>query len=378
MRSRELSLGDYGTMGAGEGRDRRSLGAKVLLSQTSFLGDTLLTVPLARRIKEALPDCRLSVLTRPQTAELFRRSPWVDEVLLDDKRGAHAGVRGTLALSRSLRAKGFDTAIVAHRSLRSALLVWLARIPYRIGFSASAGSFLFHRKVFFSWGMPELERNLALLLPLKPDLRIENRDALFLEPGRGAPAPPPAVSMEARLAEAGVVAGTRLAALHPGSVWKTKRWPAESYARLASRLSKEAGAKVMLVGGPEDAPLCAEVARLSGIAALDWAGKTTLPELIALAPRWNLFVTNDSGPMHVAAAAGVPTLALFGPTTRELGFFPYGRGHRVIEVDLPCRPCGLHGANACPEGHFLCMRLISVDEVFQAASGMLAAPAQVR
>ena len=223
--------------------------------------------------------------------------------------------------------------------------------------------------------MPELERNLALLLPLKPDLRIESRDALFLEPRRGGVGPPSADSMDARLAVAGIGAGTRLAALHPGSVWKTKRWPAESYARLASRLVGETGAKVMLVGGAEDSALSAEVARQSGVPVLDWAGKTTLPELIALAPRWSLFVTNDSGPMHVAAAAGVPTLAIFGPTTRELGFFPYGDGHRVIEKDLACRPCGLHGAKACPEGHFLCMRLISVEEVFQEASRMLRRPA---
>jgi len=85
----------------------------------------------------------------------------------------------------------------------------------------------------------------------------------------------------------------------------------------------------------------------------------------------SVFVTNDSGPMHLAAAAGVPVVAIFGATTRELGFFPYGPGHRVIEADLACRPCGLHGARECPEGHFLCMRLLTVDQVYAACRDIL-------
>ncbi len=88
-------------------------------------------------------------------------------------------------------------------------------------------------------------------------------------------------------------------------------------------------------------------------------------------PLLALFVTNDSGPMHIATASGVPTLGIFGPTTRELGFFPYGPGHRVLQVDLECRPCGLHGAKSCPRGHFLCMNLISADEAYRAAAQML-------
>ncbi|MDO8757313.1 MAG: glycosyltransferase family 9 protein, partial [Elusimicrobiota bacterium] len=105
-------------------------------------------------------------------------------------------------------------------------------------------------------------------------------------------------------------------------------------------------------------------------------GKTDLEELKALMGRLCVFVTNDSGPMHLAAAAGVPVVAIFGATTRELGFFPYGPGHRVVEADLACRPCGLHGASACPEGHFLCMKLLTVLQVHAAVLKVVrAAPA---
>ncbi|HVE13187.1 MAG TPA: lipopolysaccharide heptosyltransferase II, partial [Elusimicrobiota bacterium] len=354
---RDLSLGDYSPP---QVRPRSS---RVLLLQTSFLGDTLLTLPLARRVKEVLPGCRLTVLTRPQTAEVFRSSPWVDEVIEDDKRGRHRGVGGLFSLAQGLRGR-FDLALVAHRSFRSALMVWLARVPFRIGFSSSTGWFFFHRTVLFSWAMPELERNLGLLLPLSPGLKAAGADSIYLR-GRAE-----AAKEVDRLLASPRPAEAPLVGLHPGSAWQTKRWLPERFAALARRLMAERGARVVLLGGPEDAELCRRIAA-DAPGCVDAAGKTTLPQLMELVGRLELLVTNDSGPMHVAAASGVPTLALFGPTTRELGFFPYGEGHRVIEKDLDCRPCGLHGARACPEGHFLCMRLISVSEVFDAASEML-------
>ena len=361
IRFRHLSLGDYGS-------ERYPLSQtpsqRVLLVQTSFLGDALLTIPLARRIKETLPGCRLTVLTRPKTMDIFRRTECVDEVLAYDKRAAHAGVKGLWSLASSLRRQRFDLALVAHRSFRSALLVWLTRIPHRIGFSSSAGWFLFNRTVFFPWGMPELERNLALLLPLKPDLRAQTGDSLYLSRSNGT-------ALAERLRSCGIAAKDILVGVHPGSVWPTKRWPAERYAELIRELVARAGVKAVLLGGKEDAALNAGIAEAAGPGVVNWAGCTTLPELMDLVPRLRLMVTNDSGPMHIAAGSGVPTLAIFGPTTRELGFFPYGEGHRVLQVPLECRPCGLHGSRSCPEGHFLCMRLIGVREAVDNALQML-------
>jgi heptosyltransferase-2 len=362
IRHRELTLGDYGSTQPAKSRPAQ----RVLLAQTSFLGDTLLTMPLAKRLKEILPHSRLTVLTRPDTADVFRRSEFVDEVIIDDKRGSNGGLRGILSLARKLRSQAFDLTLVAHRSFRSALVMWLAGIPRRIGFSSSAGWFFYHETVFHPWGMPELERNLALLLPLKPDLRAASTDSLYLA-GRNDNSE----SLSERLTAAGVKSSQPIIGLHPGSVWPTKRWLPERFAALADRLQAQCGAKVLLIGGPGDRVLCGSVAAQCSTEVLDWSGKTTLEELMDLASRLALLVTNDSGPMHIAAANGVPTLALFGPTTRELGFFPYGKGHRVIEKDLECRPCGLHGQKVCPEGHFLCMRLITVDEVFTAAQEMI-------
>ena len=349
---RELTPADWGgAAGAAPGVKN------ALVLQTSFLGDSLLTLPLLRRLKESLPGARVSVLTLPKNGDVFRNSPWVDEVLLDDKRGSHAGPLGAWRIAAELRRRGFDLAVIPHRSFRSALVAWLAGIPRRVGFAASAGRFLLTDAVPFAWLTHDLERNLALARPLGAESRASAGEARYVAPL------PPSPALAARLAEAGIAPDARLAGVHPGAAWATKRWLPERFAELCRRLKSE-GLTPVLVGGPGDAALGADIARASG--AADLVGKTDLEELKSLMGRLSLFVTNDSGPMHLAAAAGVPVVAVFGATTRELGFFPYGTGHRVVEADLACRPCGLHGARACPEGHFLCMRLIGVDQVHRA------------
>lgn len=356
-----LLPGDWRERGLARGRPSR-----ILVVQTSFLGDCLLTIPLLKGLKGLYPGAPVSVLAVERTADAFRGCGWADEVIIDDKRGADAGLAGTWRLARRLGVAGFDLAVIPHRSLRSALLARLANIPRRVGFDSSAGRLLLTDLVPFAWLMHDLERNLALLRPLgappSPD-EPSASDAAFL---RTQGAPDVEASMRRRLEDS--APGGKVVGVHPGSAWATKRWLPERFAELCRRLAG-AGWKVILVGGKDDRELCARIARESG--AADWSGKTTLRELRSLMSGLSLFVTNDSGPMHVATASGVPTLAIFGPTTRELGFFPYGPGHRVLESDLRCRPCALHGGNACPEGHFLCMRLVTVDQVWSAAQEML-------
>jgi heptosyltransferase-2 len=355
-----LTPADWG--GRGDGAGARN----VLVLQTSFLGDSLLTLPLLRRLKESLPSARVSVLALPKNADVFRGNDWVDEVILDDKRGRHGGPLGAWRIAAELKSRGFDLAVIPHRSFRSALVAYLAGIPRRVGFAASAGRFLLTDTVPFAWLTHDLERNLALARPLGGNSGTGLGEARYVSPA------PPSAALTARLEEAGVASGARLAGVHPGAAWATKRWLPERFAELCRRLKAD-GVTPVLVGGPGDAALGAEIARASG--AADLVGKTDLEELKSLMGRLSLFVTNDSGPMHLAAAAGVPVVAVFGATTRELGFFPYGTGHRVVEAELACRPCGLHGAKECPEGHFLCMRLLTVDRVHEACRQALAAGA---
>lgn len=322
---------------------------RICLLQTAFLGDCVLTLPLLKKLREAFPEAAVTVVTRPETAGIFSASGLAAEIIEDRKKTApRLAEFGRLA--GELRARGFDAAIVPHRSLRSALLAWRAGIPVRVGFSSSAGAFLFTHKVPFSWLLHDVERNLALLSPL-----AENLASAFpgLRGAAGVPYSP----------------GDRVTAgINAGSAWHTKRWPAEKWGRLVRKLAAARGGKVLLVGGPGEKEWNAEIERLAGPEnCLNLTGRTTMPELMEAIRPLKVFISNDSGPMHIAVALGVPAVGIFGPTTRELGFFPYGPRNRVVETPLACRPCALHGSAKCPHGHFLCMRLLTVEEVFKAS-----------
>jgi len=346
--------------------DRRPHGAnsqecpdKICIIQTAFLGDAVLTVPLVKQAAALFPGAKLAVVSRLETADIFRQLPEVAEVIEDNKKGVPF-YKSFSALASRLREGGYRLAIIPHRSFRSAFCAWLAGIPERLGFDSSAGRIFLTKKVPFSWLLHDAERNLSLLNavsktcaePSAPDIRADSTLA---------------GELIARLEAQTGWQNPSLIGVHPGSVWFTKRWFPERFADAIKAINAATGAKTVLVGGKSDNGLCQSIADKCPGIAINWAGKTGIPELMALTSRLKLFITNDSGPMHIATAYNVPTVAIFGPTTKELGFFPYGKGHRVLEAPLPCRPCALHGGNRCPRGHFLCMRLITADMVSTAA-----------
>ncbi len=330
----------------------------VLVIQTAFLGDAVLTTPLLSALKKNLPGARVTVLCTPETHEIFKGHADVEDVIVFDKRTNEKSLKAKWRLVKTLAALRFDLAILPHRSLTSALLARLAGIPRRIGFLSSQGRWLMTDTVPFQWGIHDVDRNLALL----SRLGIENESGILnLRPDDQAVA-----EVEQWLRSSGVQLSQRMVGINAGSVWATKRWLPERFAEVSDRISEELNAQVLFVGSTNDFVLVEEIRASMRTKALNWAGKTNLKQLIAAVAQCSVFLTNDSGPMHIAVATHVPTVALFGPTTKELGFFPYGSGHIVIEKDLECRPCGLHGAEKCPLGHFECMKQISVDEVLDA------------
>ncbi|MCX5783085.1 MAG: lipopolysaccharide heptosyltransferase II [Elusimicrobia bacterium] len=335
--------------------------SRIAVLQTAFLGDAVLTLPMLGKMAELFPSAEISVFCRPQTAEIFKSCPSVGNVIIDDKKG-RPFLRSFFGLVGNLRAGGFDAVVSAHRSFRSALAAYLSKTPVRVGFDKSAGRIFFNRIAPFSWLLHDAERNLSLLNALGFDETGKNF--------RAAIKAPPGESILKKLKSAGVDLSRPVAAVHPGSIWFTKRWPKERYAELVKKLC-ELGAQCVIIGGQNDVELGNFATAQAGNGAFNFCGKTDLPELMAAMAHFKLFITNDSGPMHIATAFNVPALAIFGPTTKELGFFPYGKGHRVLEAELKCRPCALHGGKKCPRGHFLCMKLITVEQVFSAAKEML-------
>ena len=168
------------------------------------------------------------------------------------------------------------------------------------------------------------------------------------------------------LSDWGLNSNQKLIALNTGGSWLSKRWTAEGFARLGDVLNRKYG-KVLFVGGPDDLPLVAKIINLMKTKPLVATGKTDLPELAALLSRCDLVISNDSGPVHVAAAVGTPTVTIFGPSD-DVKYRPLGEKHRVVKTEIDCRPCGKH---QCPLGHHRCMTEITVDQILKEMETLL-------
>ena len=338
---------------------------KVLVVQTSFLGDTVLTLPLLSEIKRRFPSSQLSLLCTPLGQALLAGHPAVDETIVDDKRSADRGWLGLWRKAKLLKKKGFTMALCPHKSFRSGLLLFLAKIPYRVGFAQSKSSFLFHVRVNRNAGRHDVERTLSIL----EGLGIQTEEC-----ERGLDLPITAETQQEvaqRLRSLGVDTSRLLVGLHPGSVWATKRWSAEGFARLIGMLKERYPCEILLFGGSEDAQVIAQVQNLCGGRAVSLVERIALSELPAALGLCKVLVTNDSGPMHIAVARAVPVVAIFCATTPALGFYPYSSKAIVLEKDLPCRPCSSHGGRRCPLGTEDCIRLIGPEQVFQAVERLL-------
>ncbi|MCK4590291.1 MAG: lipopolysaccharide heptosyltransferase II [Candidatus Latescibacteria bacterium] len=332
--------------------------SKILVIQTAFIGDLVLTTPLVRAIRRGFPYARISVLAIPQTADLLVGNPHIDDVILYDKRGKERGIRAFLKLGNRLRKEHFDLAIVPHRSFRSALLTALSGIRQRIGFNTSIGAFLFTHRAFYRKDVHEIERNLDLLLPFGIYLEDKNPEIF--------PSPQDQEWVAEFLWRNEIQASHRLVAIAPGSVWPTKCWLPERFTEVARLLFKKFGTMTVLIGGVADRQLCQQIAKAlpSGVGAVA-AGQMSLRQSAALLERCTLLLSNDSAPVHLAAAMKTPVVAIFGPTVPAFGFAPWGEGNTVVQKQLKCRPCGIHGGGKCPRGHFQCMKGISPEQVFR-------------
>jgi heptosyltransferase-2 len=346
-------------MAAGARPDARD-GPSLLVVQTSFLGDVVLTTPLLTALRQRVRPRRLDVLVRPEAVPLLRGHPDVDTVLVDDKRGADRGLGGLWRTARRLRHERFDVAVSPHRSLRTALVLAAAGIPRRVGFADSRGAVLFHERVARDRRQHDVDRNLALLAPFGP--------AVVPSPPMRLPVDDDAAARAAALLPEGP---GPLIGVAPGSVWATKRWTAAGFAAVVAALAAD-GARVVLLGAPADREVADEVARRAGGVATVLAGRTDLATMVAVVDRLALLVANDSAPMHVACARDVPVVAIFCATTPALGYGPRGARAIVVEADLACRPCGTHGGRSCPRGTEDCMRLVTPNAVLGAARALLA------
>ena len=333
---------------------------KILLIQTAFPGDIILTTPLVNALKKVFPESYLTVMTTPQGAQLLKDSKSIDSLLSYDKKGRDKGILNLFRLIRTIRKERFDLCLSPHLSSRTALIAFASAAETRVGFSDASLSFLYNEKVLKNKELHEVERILSLLTSLAVDLDgIEKTPLLEISPEMVKKA-------ETILNNVGIASGEQIVAVAPGSVWGTKRWTAEGYATLVDVLIEKACMKVILIGSPAERETGDAIVDLAKNSPVDLIGKTGLRDLIAIIDRCSLLIGNDSAPGHIAAARSVPVVSIFGPTTPSFGYAPYGKNVQIVEKDIPCRPCHHHGPMECPKKHFSCMRDIRAQDVMMA------------
>lgn len=338
---------------------------RILVLRYRFIGDTILTVPFLRNLRRAEPDAHIAWVVAPGSAEVIKGVPYVDELIYWDPVTIHADSRGThrtfaakLAFFRELRRKRFDKVYVLKRSLSSAIMAFFSGASARVGFNTEGRGLLLTTRVPYRHDRHEVENYLAVL---KADAIPVTDDYLETWPSREEEAE--AVRL---LRAEGVEPTEKIVAIHPFAATVERGWPLENFAQLAGRLREE-GFRPVVLGAPGDRAAFAAVSCQFGAGTVDLVGKSSLRTTMALIRNCSLFVGNDSGVMHLAAAAGVPLVVLFGPQS-PVKFGPWSNRASVIYKKFSCSPCRQKFFTECapsPRMKPACMEEIAVDEVLR-------------
>jgi heptosyltransferase-2 len=370
----------------------------ILVIQTAFAGDLVLTTPLIEETALMHPGAPIDVLCIPSTAALLYGNPFIRRCIVYDK---HRRSPSLPALMRQLAGEKYGLCLCPHRSLRSAMLARATGAGRRIAFDRSAGRPLFTETVVYRQSWHEVDRNRALLAGGGSPQPVERRPRLY-------------PSADDRSAAEQLLAGSDARpylCIAPGSVWATKRWTEEGFAAVTRHFRRSH--RIILLGSAEDRPLCERIIQLAEaeaaagphFAAAVQSAAADVPSVAhevlpvgspsnrgitnaagmlgflasaAMIEGADVLISNDSAPVHLASAMGTPVVEIYGATDASYGFSPYGVPHRLVQrEDLDCRPCAIHGGNACPIGTFVCMRGLTADHVIRAAAELIGSRSQM-
>ncbi|MGK9477454.1 glycosyltransferase family 9 protein [Melioribacter sp. OK-6-Me] len=321
---------------------------KILVIQTAFMGDAILTLPLIRKLKDSFPNSIIDVLTIPQSKEIFENSPFVDELILYDKR-RDKSFNTFFSIIKGIRSKKYTRLYSPHRSFRSSLVALMSGIKFRAGFDKAAMSWVYNYRAEYHNSIHEVERNLRLAgqnekddsWKIFPEFLIEEKVL---------------IKVKSLLPSS----EKKIICIAPGSVWSTKRYP--RYDEVIKKLI-EKNYFVILIGGPDDISLCENLSKNFDMTDLiSLAGKLTVIESVALLMNCDALISNDSAPVHMAMATDTPVIDVYCSTVPEFGFYPYSRFSSIVSyAGLECKPCGIHGHNSCPIKSFDCGYMLEPD-----------------
>ena len=340
---------------------------RILIIKLRYIGDVLLSTPVIQALKQNIPRAAIIMVVNQGTEGVLKNQPGLDEAWVFPVKGELGGgwlfrMRQQMKLIRHLRRQRFDLLIDLTDGDRAAILGFLSGAAYRVGFNSEGRwrGALYHQVV-------QAERDKLHAV----DYHLEAVRAIGCKADHQNPSLYPSEAdrsaVDHLLAKMGLSTKSVFILLHPGSRWWFKSWPVEKFIDLAKRIHGVLGYSVVVVGGPKDIESAERIVSACGPWAKSVAGQITVLQLAVLAQHGQLFIGNDAGPMHIAAAVGTPVVALFGPTDPRM-WGPLGQGHEVIWKQVDCNPCW---RSDCQRGELNCMRQITVDEVWDAARRIL-------
>ncbi len=329
---------------------------KVLIRATNWIGDGVMMTPALGVVRQTWPDAEIVVAANPLVAQLFTHHPWCDRVLVYEKSGRHKGLGGLRRFIRELRREDFDVAILFQKAFEAALLAFGAGVPVRAGFKTDLRGILLTHKTPLTDGIKRLHHSRHYLEMLKA----------FGLCGSDLP-PTLELTAEEEKRAFDLSSFQRWLVLNPGAAYgSAKRWYPERFAEVGNQLAKKLDVGVVVVGGPGEAAIGTDIEQQLSCPSVNLVGKTTVREMMAVIGKSCLAISNDSGPMHIAAAFDVPTVAIFGPTDHKTTY-PYARCAKVVHSGAECAPCL---KRTCPIDHH-CMLDVTADQVVLAATELL-------
>lgn len=341
------------------------LASRILVLRYRFIGDTVLTVPFLRNLRAAFPKAQIDLMLEPFSGQVIEGCPYVDRVIPFELKTIHRyssqSERGRLSsylhYRQVIRKGRYDAAFVLKRSLSSALLVWASAVPRRIGFATEGRRFLLTDPVAYRQDQHEVENFLDCLRAVQVPVTTTHLELW----------PLPEHTRKARdlFAAAGWRDEDTKIVIHASASLAAKQWPLNRFAEVMRALQARYPVRFVYTGAAGDVSLYRELEQMGPFDGLDLCGATSIRENVAVYSVCDLFFGVDSGPMHMAAAAGIPVVALFGPTD-ERKWGPWGPGHRVISKRLFCHPCKPH---KCTD--FQCMEQITAAEALEAVDRVI-------
>ncbi len=325
---------------------------KILVMHTGgWIGDMILLTPALHALRDQFPCADISMLILPRVQELMERNPYINKVIIYDKHITHKGIRQMMKIGKQLRSEKFDIAVILHpNSVSSIFLSYLANIPKCI-YGRLSENFLM-RKSKKGKKIHEVKRYLNIISSIANIEHYDNLEFWGITDND--------INFARNIIG---ITNNPTIGINISTTWHSKQWEIDNFAQLAHLLMKQFSAKVLLTGSKDDIELGNMVTdKVSDKSIINLVGITTITQLGAIIQCCNLYITSDSGPMHISAALGVPTIALFGPTdpTRH---GPYGKGNTVLKKDIECSPCY---KRECKMKNNACMKAIHPEDVVEA------------